>query len=187
MHNWLPVSESFSEGRRNCATFLYGSVLYCILYVVVMNLRLRHGECMDSVRTGLLLAWLSDCAAVGVLYKMHYGRSLLNEVGEVVGCDDGNSRRRWVVDGETGKYRRPTAEEDVRREAEESDRAEAERRRIEAKREARERRARSADIHENKRRVRAAKVIQRWWRKKLYEPPDGILYLRAQHDWNDLI
>lgn len=85
LHNTLPDTPTFNEGKRNCATFLFGTILYVIIYVIVMNLKLRLGSCIDSVSTALFLIWLADCSTVGFIYKCYYGRSLLHEVGEVAG------------------------------------------------------------------------------------------------------
>ena len=180
LHHGLPESERFTEGRRNCATFLYGSLLYCIVYVVVMNVRLRYGECMDSVRSALLMAWLADCAAVGFLYKSHYGRSLLHEVVEVAGGED---RAGWVFDEESRTYRRPTAADAIRRNDGEARLVEAEVRRIADAQMAAQRTERVSAIDLHKKRVRAARVIQRWWRSVLYTPPNGIMYNRAMADF----
>ena len=173
LHHALPDNERFTEGKRNCATFLFGSLLYLVVYVLVMNLRLARGECMDSVRSALLMAWLADCAAVGFIYKCHYGRSMLHEVAEVVGDQD--DQRHWVYDDATHRYRRPTPADQARRVAEERARLVEE-----------SRQTRVAAIDARKREIRAARVIQRWWRSVLYTPPKGILYLRAMQDFKQL-
>ena len=180
LHHALPETDTFCGGKRNCATFLYGCVLYAIVYVAVMNLRLRHGECFDSVRSAVLMAWLADIAAVGFLYKSYYGRSLLHEVVDVGGDGD---QRTWIFDEETHRYRRPTPADELARRAAEDARLAAQEARLAKRLERTAAAERSAEIGRNKREIRAAKVIQRWWRSVLYTPPGGIFYLRAKESW----
>jgi hypothetical protein len=165
LHHLLPDTERFTEGKRNCTTFLFGSMLYLVVYVIVMNLRLAHGECMDSVRSALVMAWIADCAAVGFIYKCYYGRSMLHEVAEV--ADLKEDQRHWVYDEATHKYHRPSPSDIERRLADKA------------------RDERIAAIDARKREIRAAKVIQRWWRSVLYTPPRGILYLRARERFEE--
>ena len=182
LHHALPETPEFTGGKRNCATFLYGCLLYAVVYVVVMNLRLAHGECMDSLRSALFMVWLADVGSVGFLYKCRYGRSLLHEVAEVAGDDQG-SQRHWVMDEATGKYRRPDGADVARRRAEEAARLDREKARLAEEEAGRATAERYAEIDRKKREIRAAKVIQRWWRSVLYTPPDGIVYKRLLASW----
>lgn len=81
-----------------------------------------------------------------------------------------------MFDEATRTYRRPDASDAIRRKAEEAGRVAGEVARIEDALRAK----RVAGIDEHKRRVRAARVIQRWWRLRLYAPPDGTFYKRAR-------
>ena len=101
-HHSLPESSTFTEGRRNCATFLYGSFMYCVLYVIVKNLRMRFGQGFDPVLAILLPLWIADAGVMGFVYRSHYGRSILHEIP----LDDDDSSK-WVYDAETHKYVRP--------------------------------------------------------------------------------
>ncbi len=182
LHHALPETERFTEGRRNCATFLFGSFLYGFVYVLVKNLRLRAGECMDSVLSAMAMLWGADVAAMGYIYKSYYGRSLVNELA-IVDDDVGHEGRPgWTYDVATHTYRRltpadmvakATAEIAKRDRAAKADAAKA------------ETSTRVAAIDARKREIRAAKVIQRWWRDVLYSPPDGIFYLRAKQQFEE--
>lgn len=176
LHNGtlIPNTDTFREGKRNCTTFLVGTVVYVALMVVLQNLRLWLGRKVDAALSALLLLWLADCAVMAFTYRNHYGRSIVCELGEL---DDGD-QRSWRYDEATHKYRRPTpAELDEAREAEAED---ASRRAA-----ARESGRRGAAVLRRKREIRAARVIQRWWRGRLYNPPDGILYLRARDRFDE--
>jgi hypothetical protein len=183
LHHSLPETPKFTGGKRNCATFLYGCLMYAIAHVVVMNLRLRLGECMDSLRSALFMVWLADCGSVGFLYKCHYGRSLLHEVSEVAGSYD-EDQRDWVFDDTTHKYRRPDLADVARRESDAAARLAKEKGRLVEEEAERTRAERSIGIERKKREIRAAKVIQRWWRSVLYTPPDGIVYKRLLSSWS---
>jgi hypothetical protein len=138
-----------------------------------------YGPWFDSVLSSLLLVFLADCATCGFLYKNHYGRSILHEVEEVAGSD---CKTNWVYDEETHKYRKKTCKEKE---------VEAEEARIETIRKQEEKNTKNEkeqkkrEIDKNKRETRAAKVIQKWWRKVLYEPPNGIFYLRAKSNFSN--
>lgn len=174
LHNsqLLPNTETFREGRRNCATFLFGTAAYAALYVLVKNMQLSraYGRYLDAVLAALLALWLADCAVMAYTYRAHYGRNILCELAD----DD---QRAWVYDDATHKYRRPSR-------AELQARAEDERLAAAALAEAREAAARGAAVLRRKREGRAARTIQTWWRARLYNPPHGILYLRALQDFH---
>lgn len=169
LHHLLPETERFCEGRRNCATFLFGTLCYAVAYVLVQNARLRWGAACDALPQALFMAWAADCAVMGVTYRGYYGRSILCELG----ADGDGDQRHWVYDEATHRYRKPThaevQEAERAREQQAADRA--------ARAAARERTAR---IERRKREIRAARTIQRWWRARLYDPPRGVFYLRAK-------
>lgn len=101
LHHILPESETFKDGKRNCATFLLGSMLYIIVYCVLCNVELRYGIAFEPVRRSLFLMWLADVSTMGYIYKSYYGRSIMHEINDV-------DQHDWVYDEVTHKYRRPT-------------------------------------------------------------------------------
>lgn len=159
LHNVLPETDRFKDGKRNCCTFIYGSALYAVVYVLFCNLKLYHGVALEPICRALFLVWMADVATMSYVYKSYYGRSILHEVSS----DD---QRNWVYDEVTHKYRIPTPAEIESKRQEENARI--------------ERVKRHREIVLNKSRINAARIIQRWWRAKLYNPPNGILYLRAK-------
>ena len=169
LHHVLPESDTYRDGKRNCGTFLYGSLLYAVVHVVLCNLELRYGIGFEPVRRSLFMVWLADAATMAYTYKSYYGRSILHEIGSV----DAGDQRDWVYDDVTHKYRRPTpAELESKRLAEAAD--------LDRMKADHSRQHRTRQIVLNKSRIMAARVIQQWWRAKLYHPPDGIFYKRAQ-------
>ena len=168
LHHVLPESDTFKDGKRNCATFLFGSVFYAVVYGVLCNLELRHGLAFEAVRRSLFLVWMADATTMAYTYRSYYGRSILHEI-----TPDDSDQRDWVYDGVTHKYRRPTA-------AERESKRLAEAAELERLKDGHAGQKRTLEIVRHKSRVKAARVIQQWWRAKLYHPPGGILYKRAR-------
>ncbi len=159
VHNFiLPNTPEFREGRRNCATFLIGAVTYAVLYGIVMHLKYLYGKVMDAMLSALVLIIMADAATMAVEYRLYYGRTILHELED-------EDVETFAFDQKTHKYTRKTREE-------------IEEARLE-KLVLHEKNKRVEGIAHEKQRIRAAKVIQRWWRARLYNPPDGIIYLRA--------
>lgn len=177
----LPESETFTGGKRNCATFLYGSFMYAVIYAVLKNLQLRYGMCMDAVIAAFFTIVLSDAVAMSVIYRQYYGRSILNEI------ELDENVNKWIFDEKTQKYR-PKPESQILKEKldalTESQRVistyKAKIARYEKLLQADTEKSR---ILEHKQKIRAARTIQRWWREKLYRPPTGIFYKRALQDF----
>ena len=153
LHQALPEDERFTGGKRNCSTFLYGSVMYAVLLAVVRAAGGRK-RWADAVASSIGLVWLADGAVMAYTYKAYYGRSIVHEA-----ADPSAVAGKWSYDPATHIYSiaDPATE-----------------------RETQARQARAAAIVQRKREIRAAKTLQRWWRDRLYSPPHGILYLRAR-------
>ena len=165
LHNFiLPSSDEFRGGRRNCATFLVGAVVYAILWGIVMHLKYLYGNVVDSILSTLRIIIAADAATMAYEYRLYYGRSILHELND----EDTNQMR---FDETTHKYVKVDKDEVVRAKIE--------------KMEELEKNNRIKNIAENKKRIRAAKVIQKWWRARLYDPPNGIIYLRAKSDFEN--
>jgi hypothetical protein len=152
LHHALPEDERFTGGKRNCATFLYGSVLYAVLLAVLRAVGGRR-RWADAVASSIGLVWLADGAVMAYTYKAYYGRSIVHEA-----ADPALVANKWSYDPTAHLYSIVDPARD---------------------RDAQERQARAAAIVQRKREIRAAKTLQRWWRDRLYSPPHGIVYLRA--------
>ena len=156
--NW---GKHLEDGKRNGRTALIGAFCYIAAYVLLHQMHYSFGMFTDGLLSGLLLLFLADVSVMAYTYKSYYGRSILNEIDE--------DQSKWVYDESTHKYRRPTSADIAK--ADEKAKAEE----------------RTKQIRETKSKIRAAVFIQRWWRDKLYTPPMGILYLRAQADWKSRV
>jgi hypothetical protein len=186
LHQALPETERFTGGKRNCATFLYGTVLYA---VVIAVLRATGGSTRwaDAVFSSTILVWLADAASMAYLYKAYYGRSIMHEAGDPATTTD-----KWDYDPDAHRYSKQDPEV-VKREDE---RKKARARRADERKKARAQRAEGRDeerkgreerarvVVQRKREIRAAKTIQRWWRERLYSPPHGLAYLRARDSFS---
>lgn len=106
LHHILPSTESFKGGKRNCAVFMSGCIVYIVLYIIIKTLQLKHGSVMDSALPALFTLIICDMGAMAYLYREHYGRSIVHEV--VVTRD---TNPNWVFDEKLGKYRAPTLAE----------------------------------------------------------------------------
>lgn len=178
LHNLLPKTYE-SDGKRNCATFMYGNCVYAIIYVILKNLQLKFGVVMDAVLSGFMMIILTDVCTMAYIYRSYYGRSILNEFA----ADD---KAHWVYEEETHSYRSKNQAELLA----DSIKAEKELQLVvqEHKRTINEMKAklRTQKIQQSKTRIRAAICIQRWWRGMLYNPPNGILYKRALESFEGL-
>ena len=185
LHNWiLPNStkdeeqgRKWSKGQRNCANFLIGTFIYVIIYVILANILIRIKGPVDrqAMFTALFLIWLSDISVMAYEYKSYYGRLIIHEIDSGYGNQDD-----WVYDEGTHKYRLMNEAEKKVKKFQESERT----RKVD---EAIARKKRSREILQRKREIKAAKVIQRWWRTKLYDPPNGILYKRSAASFQDAV
>ena len=110
----------------------------------------------------VFVGMMLDFFVCGIIYKNYYGRSIL--CGNV---DTREVNQKWNYDEATHKYI-PKSDQELahiiqKREDKFTDLLNAE------------------NIMDKKHQIRAAIVIQRWWHKKLYEPPHGILFLQGQN------
>ena len=69
LHHILPETATFTEGKRNCATFLIGSIIYAIVYALLKNVQLYYGPMADSSIVAFVLIFIADCATMAYIYK----------------------------------------------------------------------------------------------------------------------
>ena len=79
LHHVLPNTDTFKEGKRNSATFLFGSFLYAVVYVVIKNCQLKYGKYVDSLLSALFVILIADICTMAYIYKSYYGRNILYE------------------------------------------------------------------------------------------------------------
>ncbi len=81
MHNVVP--GNFTDQTRNLVTFLLGIVLYTVLYTYLFNKNNNSTNLLiNSIKAGFSYIIMSDCIAMGIIYKNYYKSSIINEVKE---------------------------------------------------------------------------------------------------------
>lgn len=175
LHHALPETEAWRGGKRNCGTFMIGSTCYAVAYGVLCWLEQAHGRAAEAARRTLVLVWMADAATMAYTYKAYYGRTILHEIAP--------SHARHVFDERTHTYRAPSEAERLQAGLQEADAVAGVLARRAAEQEARARGERAAAVARSKERARAARVVQRWWRARLYNPPHGIFYRRAADEF----
>lgn len=80
------ILGNLSEQTRNLITFLLGVVLYTLLWTYV-NTTKSDNFIVASIRYGFYYIFVSDCFAMGIIYKNYYNRSITTEVSSAWGND----------------------------------------------------------------------------------------------------
>lgn len=184
IHHVLPETDTFTAGKRNCATFLLGTIIYGVLYAVLKNFQIIYGVFMEAVLSVFAVMIFADMCTMGYIYKRYYGRNILYEVSA-----EGEDKK-WNFDKDTHKYTKKSYSELLAMKLEDDkktiimkeiyDKQIAD---LKAKIKGLKRKCKIVALKEK---IRAAVVIQNWWRDKLYKPPNGILYLRAKTHFDEL-
>jgi len=79
--------SNITDGARNARLFLMGMFIYVMIYIYLKNIQLSgtiQEQFYDSIKVGLYILFIADICVMGYIYKNHYGRSITNEVGEVI-------------------------------------------------------------------------------------------------------
>ena len=71
IHNALP--GNFSNQTRNLLTFLIGVVLYTVILSYLFNKNnVSTNFMINGIKAGISYIMLSDCIAMGIIYKNYY-------------------------------------------------------------------------------------------------------------------
>lgn len=98
--NYINITESWSESQKNCFTFIFGSTLYVILYVICEYLSRTYAKLVFELMTKFFLyIVVIDVITMCILYKKYFGRSILNET---IPNEDSN----WIYDSENHTYQK---------------------------------------------------------------------------------
>ncbi len=91
-------ATQWSESKKNIFTFIIGGTLYVLLYVFLEYLiKMTNNIFIELLHKFFLFFVIIDVIAMAVLYKLYWGRSILNEG---IPNEDSN----WVFDEEKHKY-----------------------------------------------------------------------------------
>ena len=79
IHN-SPLWKNLENGKRNVKTFITGMICYILLHAYMYSEYDSKNKIIEILRNYIWYIILADCAAMGVTYKLFYGRSILNEL-----------------------------------------------------------------------------------------------------------
>jgi len=103
LHELVPTYKD-NYGKRNCRVFLYGVVLYCASFLILLNLFLYNAISQllyDALYWIGIILILSDICVIAYEYKYFFGRNILNEVKEL---GDDKNQQDWIYDNQNHMY-----------------------------------------------------------------------------------
>lgn len=95
--------ENIDRAARNCRTFMFGTMIYIVLYMLLKHLSLTNKFIYSILMSGFALMFMADIAVMAFLYKIFYGRFITNEV-----LSNDEDDAEWKYDEKTHKYKRKT-------------------------------------------------------------------------------
>lgn len=99
LHELTNFNSDIPNGKRNSRIFILGVILYCLIYILIINLwdknYFSQNICDAIFWAGLILV-LSDISIMGYIYRNYYGRNIINEMESV--------NDEWIWDDLTHKY-----------------------------------------------------------------------------------
>jgi len=82
LHCILPVVEN-EHGKRNSRLFLFGTMFYLAMYLVLWNLHI-YGKfdkiILDAYLFSLVILFIADACVLCYYYRSYFGRSILHEM-----------------------------------------------------------------------------------------------------------
>ena len=100
VHNLIQAyRENWSESQRNCFTFAIGGTLHVLLYVTLQYLaRVNSSPYLELLSRFYGFIVLIDAFTMAILYKVYWGRSILNEMSD--------DKDKWELDEKNHTYTR---------------------------------------------------------------------------------
>ena len=80
------IPGNLSDQTRNLITFLLGVMLYTFLWTYVNSTK-SNNFVVTGIRYGFYYIFVSDCFAMGIIYKNYYNRSIRTEISSAWGTD----------------------------------------------------------------------------------------------------
>lgn len=108
--NNLEFTQSWAESKKNIFTFIIGATCYILLYVFAEYLQRKSGYLIFELFHKFFFYFvIVDAVAMAVLYKLYWGRSILNETMP-------NEDSNWDFKEEDHKYtkRKNLQEDEIR-------------------------------------------------------------------------
>ncbi len=98
--NNLNFTSEWNESKKNCFTLIIGGTLYVLLYIFLEYIHKKSGSMfIELLHKFFLYFIIIDIITMAIMYKLYWGRSILNEV---IPNEDTN----WVLNEETHKFQR---------------------------------------------------------------------------------
>lgn len=88
IHNLLPFN--YSNQTKNLITLLIGIFLYTIIWTYVKDPKRAdsHNLLLNSLKMGFTYIFMTDCLAMGIIYKNYYNKSIVKEAVDVWNVGD---------------------------------------------------------------------------------------------------
>ena len=100
IHSLTTKTLNDNDGSKNTRTFLFGSLIYIVLYMMSMHYALKNPISYGILSTGLILLFIADISAMAFVYKSYYGRFITNEITE--------TDNDWKFNKEEHTYKKKT-------------------------------------------------------------------------------
>lgn len=94
----IPITKDSGDLKLNCTTLLIGTILHILTIGYLKSMKIMD----ENNLIGIIFNWyyyliIADIAAVAILYKEYYGRSIISEM---------DKPEDWEWDEENNKYRK---------------------------------------------------------------------------------
>lgn len=99
IHSLTKKVDGGKDGSKNARTFLFGSIIYIIIYMFLSHYGLKNKKLIGILKTGFYLLLLADLATMAYIYKSYYGRLITNEI---LSTDEEESN--WEYNEKNHKY-----------------------------------------------------------------------------------
>lgn len=99
LHELTAFNSDIPDGKRNARIFMLGIILYCLIYILIINLwdkNYFNKNICDAIFWAGLILFLSDVSIMGYIYRSYYGRSIMNEID--------SDQDEWLWDEQTHKF-----------------------------------------------------------------------------------
>lgn len=187
----LDWGKKLSNSQRNCRIFVYGMCIYTLIYVLLKNLQIskQFGERFDIIYTAIFVLFFVDVVTMAYLFRSYFGISIFEEtLGKTDGKKYDPTTHKYIDIPLQEKLEKNLQDKKILEKYEIKEKLLNEKiKKLELALESKKiSQMKKEEITNNKQRLRAAVMIQRWWRRKLYKPGEGTIFKKAQKDFEKL-